>query len=304
MVLRVPSSLATGGSNLLRENEIRRAAGEGLDANRTKVPPWWKTAAGLGILFAFSPALLDLIQQIRSSPSHAYLLLAPILMGLVWMSHQARPASIRRGALPWVLGGAIALELLGLASGTALLVRIGLALAIIAIGMAYRTERIGLYFLALGLIPVPGGITILTSPALETAWGEIGVGVWGWLGYAFRPGGPLIESGGEVLELQAPDSGIVTAFVLAEVAFARSLVKGFGLWRGAAEVFAWTLAALPVQILLVVLAVGTLALGEPRVGRIALTQGPWIVCALGFISWQLYRMGRPRPTRRKAIPNE
>jgi hypothetical protein len=230
---------------------------------------------------AFSPVLADLAGTLVAVDGRLVILVAPALV--VWTTRlQPGPGALRpRRGLALLLAG-LALELFGIALDVWTIARLGLPLA--ALGLAWTTgwPEVRRAALLLFVVPIPISLTTATTPWLESLHARIGEALLGsGLGLDLRASGPLLWSGPDRLELYASDSGIWLAYLLAELAWLRGVLRGTPTPRLLVTCVAWALAGWPAQLLATAIASALLVAGWPAAARSWLDWGAHASIALG-----------------------
>lgn len=242
-----------------------------------------------GLAVAFSPILQDLAETLWENPNQRYVLLSLLLIGILLASG----SRLRHG--PQYPGVGVALlalglmaEMLGIAAGSSLIARGGLPVAMSGVSLIVAGPDPRLLILAFGLVPLPDFLIHATSPGFESL---LSAGA-GWalelMGFHLKVGGPLLHYDGARFELQAADSGIVTAILLAEVGWYSALRADLATSQAVRRALGSALLAVVVQPLLILVCVATLVVGVPEPGRFVMTHGVAILLGLavlaGFLS--------------------
>ena len=188
---------------------------------------------------AFSPIIQNLAVNIRDDPGMRYILLPILLIGLLLRRDPRSHCETRPAAGPGLLIVGLVALVVGIAGGSWGIARIGLPVAML--GMTWVTGRpaVGVILLAFVCVPVPVFVEVMTSPRVESMWGEIGAGVLSRLGAELEVSGPLLRYHGERFELLPSDSGIVTAVVLGQVSWYLSLRAGRAFGQAVARAVCW-----------------------------------------------------------------
>ena len=227
----------------------------------------------LGLAIASSPTIASLAANIRSEPNQRYTLFALFLLVLAFAGHSPHADGSNRPSGWVLLALGLVAQLLGAASSSAFLGNVGLASAILGLGLVLGRPAPAKLALAIGLIPVPGFLYAFGSPAIESALGES----MGWLlrsaGWWVESGGPLLEYQGRRFELNVADSGAVTAICCAEFLWYRDLRAGRPIGEVVRRAIRAGVVGFAAQPVLVLLALTSLPLGFPEVGRFLLSYG-------------------------------
>lgn len=258
---------------------------------------------GAALAAAFSPVFLGLFDSLAEDVGHRHVLLPFLLMIslLVLGVPAGGPAISRRTGIGLIALG-IALELVGLATTTSLIARIGLPLAVLGFSGLFGRPDLRIALLAFGLVPIPDSVKSVASPDLESLIALAAVRVWSGFGVALEAAGPLLRSGGGRLELAPGDSGLVTAVLLAEYGWYSAARKGGDLGACLATAVRWAVAGVVVQPVLVLASTGILALGWPGLGRFGLSHGVSIGLAVLVIRIHFVRLGTAGRATQVAVP--
>jgi hypothetical protein len=256
--------------------------------------------AWLALGCAFGPVLLQLASTIPSTPFAWSVLLAPLLMiaaaagdGAAGASRRSegistagdRSSSIRRALAPALLALGLAIELVGIAGGSPGVARLGLPVAIVGLALWLGAPRARVALLAFWMIPIPFAVHALTSPNLESAYARIGAGIAAALGANVAASGPLLRSGAQHLELDPHDTGLHLALLAAELAWYAALRARVSWRAGVLRMACAALAALPLQLLVVLVAVVLLEAGKVDLAKFWLDDGAWLVVAVLGVTW-------------------
>jgi len=234
---------------------------------------------------AFSPVIRDMAQTLWRNPDQRYVLLSLILIGILVASRWR----LRRG--PQFLGLGVALlvlgltaEMLGIAADSSLIARWGLPVAMLGVSLTVAGPDPRVLILTFGLVPIPDFLIHATSPGFESLLSSGAGWALDLLGFQLKVGGPLLHFDGARFELQAADSGIVTAVLLAEVGWYLALRADLGLSPSIRRALGGALLAVVVQPILVLACVGTLVVGLPELGRFLLTHGVAIFLGVAVLA--------------------
>jgi hypothetical protein len=253
-------------------------------------------ASWIALAVAFSPVLLELGQNVARHAEDRVTLLAPLLLLLALRFEPAvRPPGRRGGALAIALG--ISLELIGLATGSASVARIGLPVA--ALGLARFSGRPAVATAALLVfaVPLPDTLVLLASPALQSATVEA-VGA-----LLVRAGAPLQADGlawigpGKRIVLAPAEGAASLALALATLGWYAGLRAGTGAAGAARRAALLVPLAIPLQIFVMLVAGTLLAADLGDAARFFLRQGGWLALAGIGLLWIECAAARPRPRR-------
>jgi hypothetical protein len=250
--------------------------------------PW------LALLAGFSPVLADLARNLRESPEDACFLLPAVLLVPGALGARAMPpAPLRRDGILLVAAGA-ALEILGIATGSWSLARLGLPLA--ALGVARLRGAPPPAVMALGFlaVPIPDSVLALTSPALESALARAAAGLLHLAGVRIEVVGFSLLADRGRIDVEPSDTGLPLAVVLAAVGWFGAIRRGSVVPIAARQALGCASLALPIQVLGIAWAGLLSALGADLAAWSWLKQGLWVSVALGGLGL-LAR--RPRPAR-------
>jgi hypothetical protein len=152
--------------------------------------------------------------------------------------------------------------------------------------------------LAFGLVPVPVSLEVSFTPMAETALLSAVCAGWRAVGLALSCVGPIAHLGERHLELRYTDAGFALAWVLAQLGWFVAVSRGAGGARPLWGALVGAAAALVVQPLAVVVAIGLFAAGSTPAAHAWLSPGVWIACAAAALGLTL-RSGtlRERPMR-------
>jgi hypothetical protein len=257
------------------------------NAQPARLDPWLLWA---GLLFAFSPTLVDLARHMLDQPWARYAALFPFLFA---RAARARPAGVRRrSGLLWVAFG-MALELFGILGGIPKIGRVGLVLA--AVGLCRHLgwgEWREWVLLALS-VPIPSLALFATSPGAEYALASAASACLNGLGVAgLEVSRSAVHYGGQELALTHFDSGMALVPLLGGISWYGSLRRRLPTRAALVRAIGTGLLGLPGQLVAVVLALLSLPLGAASAGRWALSELPWVIAAgvsLAVIEWGLHR---------------
>lgn len=251
-----------------------------------------------GLVFAFSPVLRDLTENLLDHRDQRYTLLAPLLIGLL-LRHDPASRCIRRiGAGIALLAVGLVAQSIGIAAGSWSIARVGLPFGVLGVALLTGRPSLAMAALVFWAIPVPSSVQFMASPEAESMLGAGAAEVLSWVGLKIDLGGPLLSFGGEHLELTATDNGIITASALSAVGWFVALRSGRSARSAALTAVCWATSVIVVQPIVVVLGVATLPLGVPELGRFLLTHGPCLALALLALLVHAFRRSGAAPLER------
>ncbi len=229
---------------------------------------------GFALAAAFSPVFGGLIRSLGEDPGHRHVLLPLLLtISLLVVGVPSRaPVLPGRAGVVLIVSGVL-LELVGIATATSLIARIGLPLAVLGFSALSGRPDIRIAILTLGLVPIPDSVKTAASPTIEILIANGAARFWSLVGVPIEAAGPLLSSGAARLEISPGDSGLVTLVLLAEFGWYAAVRHGRDTAQALASSMRWALFAGVVQPGLVIACVGSLALGLPGPGRFVLSHG-------------------------------
>jgi len=268
----------------LGESESLEQGGVGLPGQTTRAPSratapsrWHLILVWVAFLFAFSPLLSDLVEHARAHPWAAWNLLFAVPLALL-ARRDSSPESPRRDGYAW-LGMALALEGLAIAGGPLRWGRPAIPLGVLGLARILGRPSLRVAALACWALPLPTFIASVASPLLEYIWLRSAAALLSLFApisvhqaYASWPQG--------VLQLQPADGGLPLALFLSGVGWIYALPIWRGFLRALMTAAWWGLVGLPVQGLVVLIALA-LAVGDrAEVARLWLSWGAFLGCAL------------------------
>ncbi len=234
-----------------------------------------------GLVVAFLPVIHDVAMSLHNNAGQRYVLLSVLLIGLLILRNSdSRFGNERPGIGVTLLVLGLAAQLIGIASGSWSIARVGLPVAMLGISLVTGKPDTKVVVLAFAAVPIPGLVFNATSPWLESILAVAAAKTLALAGIQLDVGGPLLQFDGARFEMLASDNGIVTAVLLGEVGwyFAIRAHRSFG--QAAWQAICWALLAIVIQPLLVLLCIATLPLGVPHLGRFFLTFGVAILLVI------------------------
>lgn len=248
------------------------------------------------LLVAFSPVIHDLGISLVANPEQRYVL-APMVLAVLALAQECRYRSSSRPILgSGVVAIGLVAELVGIASSSWFIARIGFPISIFGTGLILGHRVRFSIPLLVATIPVPEFIVYSTSPFLESMLARWAGNAINLVGGSLEVGGPLFTSKGLRLELSGYDSGVVTAILLAVAGWYGAFRAGRRWADCAGRSLASASLVLLLQPFLVVASATTLLLGYPALGGLLLKYG--LATALGL--WMILRF--PDRVLRSAAP--
>lgn len=231
-----------------------------------------------GLVMAFSPVIQNLGANLVYNSDDCYTLLSVVLVGVLLQKDSCSTAGTQPsvGMILLLLG--FITQLVGIAASSWSIARGGLPIAMLGLSLAMGRPPALVMALSFALIPIPSFIQGATTPYVESMLATGAADFLSRLGSELDIGGPLLQFRGQRFELLPHDNGLVSAIVLAQVGWYRSVRQGSDASICAAHAGAWGLLAIVVQPLAVVVCVASLPLGVPGLGRFCLTHGIWLLC--------------------------
>lgn len=259
----------------------------------------------LGLAIAFSPVLINLVEGLRAYPADRYTLLVPLGLGLhALRARRAREAvesapapAPRVGLGTALIAAGLIVELLGVASASWGIARLGLPLA--ALGVALRLGAPSPLFAVtvFGAIPLPSFVQYAASPEIETAIGGALAAVFSAFGVVLESRGALLYAEGVRFELLATDSGLLTAASLFLGGWFSGLRARLALPRLLRRATGTAALALILHPLLLSIAAALLAAGAADAARTFLTHGATVGVAVWMVVASLAAEAEEPPTR-------
>jgi hypothetical protein len=190
--------------------------------------------------------------------------------------------------------GAI-VQLIGIASGSWSLARIGFPVAVIGLALRFGRPPLTTAVLSVWLLPLPQSVlSLLGRLGLDTHIAGLATGLLNALGAQLNLVGSAIRTPEAQLDLLPRDGGWLLMYVLAGLGWYSAARSGLTLRAAATRAARWAVCGIPLQVIAVLLAVGALALGWPKLARGWLDQGAWIATAVVGLALEEFRHSRDR----------
>jgi len=254
----------------------------------------------LGLLVAFSPVLVNLVQHLEEEAWARYVLVFPFLLALCIAQDSSRPRASALGYVALTLG--ILIELVAIGGSTMVYARPALPLAVIGLCAAFGLASTRTALLACWVIPVPHQVLRMVSPELETALLRPVTGLLDAVGAELRLEGSRVLAPAGELEVFDFDGGLTLVALLVGLGWYAGLRRRCGLFGILRRAVLWGALALQLQLLALLLALLALVLGAPSLGRCFLTHVLWVLVAAVGIAWTEIGVKADRPLARRASP--
>jgi hypothetical protein len=243
-----------------------------------RILPW----VALGC--AFSPVLIQLTHTVPKVYFGWSVLLAPALMISLGVRdrHRALP---RRGWAQALLAIGLLIELIGLAGGSPGIARVGLPVSIVGLVLWTGAPSVKTAMLAFWAVPIPVAIYGLTTPNLESAYAQIGAAFGALLGADIHASGPLMRAGVDHLELDPYHNGLHLTFIMTQLVWYAAVRNGASVLQALGRMVCVAVAAVPLQVLAVLVAVLLLLAGAPEAANLWLDHGAWPLIAILGLVW-------------------
>ncbi len=253
---------------------MTRANDDTADPPRRMAPGHWNALLWLALLFAFAPSLIHWWRSLaESSAERIYALSLAWLAIAAWRSDRVERRTTLGAAL---LAGALVIQMAALTAGVEGLATSAIPLACLGMAAWQGWPRLQSACLAFWCVPLPYSLIELGTPALESIQAAAGSGLGAALGLPSEaPSGPLFLADGARLELSPFDAGYSLAVGLSSAVWLGDALRKTALWRASLRCGIAALAALPIQTVLVAIAVALLAGGDADAARGTLLVGPW-----------------------------
>ncbi len=240
--------------------------------------PW------LALMAAFSPVLVDLAHNLAGFPEDRVTLLAPLLLLLAIRRNGAVQLAGRRDGVVAIAIGA-ALQMLGIIAESWSIARLGLPVA--ALGLARWRGRPRLVVMALlfFVIPLPDSVVSLPSPALETAAARVTSALLRSVGVPVEAIGFSLVTAAEQIALRPESCGTSLAFAFTALGWSSAAVARLDIRRSAFRAALCSLLAVPVQLLVLLLAGALLARGLADAAEFWLYRVAWILASVVGLAW-------------------
>jgi hypothetical protein len=232
----------------------------------------------LALLVGFLPVLAEYLRGFAARYSPASTLLAPVLIALCFWHGKAGEQEPRRIGAMWIAAGLL-LELTGLAARTFTVAWLGFPVAVLGMALWLGSPSWRVAVLAFGLVPPPVSLQLTFSPTLETALLSAACAVWRSVGLAVSCSGPEAQLGAHRLGLGAEHVGWILVPVFVQLGWFVAICAESSTGRALRTALAFGVAALVVQPLAIVIALGLLAVSTPVVAGGWLSHGVWLLGA-------------------------
>ncbi len=236
--------------------------------------PW------LALLLGFSPALVELVQNLAAEPADRPSLLALPLLALCLRGDRGGRS---RPALAYgLVASALGLQVLGVVTATWGLARLSLPLAGLGLAARLGWPSLPAAAIAFWVVPVPDFVTTWTSPGLEVALGATAAAVVGWIGIGAHLDGTAVQLSGATLELRPEEAGAALGHAVSALAWYVAVRRGAGPRGYLARQGLALLALLPLQIASLAVGFGLAQAALPA--RAWLDLGAALVVAGGVVA--------------------
>ncbi|MAG34128.1 MAG: hypothetical protein CL908_24880 [Deltaproteobacteria bacterium] len=232
----------------------------------------------LGLLAAFSPVVLDLVDHVVT---HPWARIGIVFPWLAWIAvHRDRAGTAgRSNRLIWIcLLLAIGIELLAVSGDVLRLGRFGLVIAAVGLVRGAGWAGPASALVLVWLVPLPNAFVGMLSPALETTWGSLSVVLAPGVGLESESRVPAIVAEQARLVLQPEDGGLAMGFGLAGLGWFQAAAAGGNLFDAAGRALRWGVMMVPAQLTIVALASIALAFGSSEgLARSILDEAGWLM---------------------------
>jgi hypothetical protein len=241
-------------------------------------------ASWIALAVAFSPVLVDLGRTVAQSAEDRVIVLAPLLLLL---SLRGEPTTLARGHRDGVLGIAlgIGLELIGLASGSQSIARLGLPIAALGLARLSGWPTLGSTALLFFAIPLPDTLVLLASPALQSAMVEATGALLRGAGASVQADGLALIGPAKRIVLDPAEGMASLALALAALGWYSALRAGTGVGSAASRAALLVPLALPLQMIVMLVTGALLAAGLGGAAGFWLRQGGWLALSLLGLLW-------------------
>ncbi|HME68836.1 MAG TPA: hypothetical protein VKM54_03105 [Myxococcota bacterium] len=266
-----------------------RAAGS--PANQAARSRWHHTFVWIAFLVAFSPLLSDLVDHVRAHPWAAWSLVFAMLLAVLARRDSSHALPRRDGYA--LLGMALVLQGIAIGGGPMRWGRPAIPLGVFGLARILGRPSLRVAALACWAVPLPWSIVRAASPLLEYIWLRVAAATLSSFAPIFVQRASATWPNG-VLSLEPSDGGLPLVAFLSGVGWIYALRTWRGLGRGLVTAAVWGLAALPVQVLAVMIALA-LAIGhKPDAARAWLSWGVFLVCTVLALAVTLRDLRAPR----------
>jgi hypothetical protein len=263
----------------------------------------------IALAVALSPALIDWVQQVTTSPWARGAAVFPLL--LAWsVRDDASPVRPKRDGVAWLALG-LALTLVGVGGGMPRVGRPGIAFAAIGLARAIGFPSTPRMLLAAFAIPIPSQVLAALAPGLEAAVaglvarGATLAGVGAHLDESRLSALRFVSPAG-FLELFPGDGGVSLAWSFAGIGWFAAVQRGAALPGALRAAAGPVLVAFVLQALVLALACGATLFGAAALARAVLDHCVLVatLAALGIAIHSLRTAeagaGAARPLRSRA----
>lgn len=260
-------------------------------------PRSWLLWVALAV--ALSPALIDWVRQVLTSPWARGAAVFPLLL-LLSVSRDETPVRPARDGFAWLVLGLL-LTVVGVGGGMPRVGRPGIALAVIGLARALGFPSTPRVLLAAFAIPIPSQVLGALAPGLEgfvaslVARGAGFAGIEAHVDPMRTSALPLVTPAG-VLELFPGDGGLPLAWSFAGLGWFAAVLRGASTSAALRAVPRPVLAAFALQALVVALACAATLFGAAGPARALLDQWVLVATLAGLgVAVHALRARRPDP---------
>jgi hypothetical protein len=235
-----------------------------------------------GAAVALSPTIAHSVELFADESWPHYVVVAPLLLAICLLNDDgAHSATPNRRIGGGIIALALAVQLVGIASGSWSIARIGLPLAALGVALAVGRPPPLPMILCFWLIPAPNFLVTAATPWAESVLADVAARVVSTLGADVSVSGPLIQIGDAPLELTSAQGGIVTALVLAELGWYSAARDATPSWLAASRrVLLYGSAVAVVQPTAAIVAVLILWWVGSTPAELWMSHGVWLLVAV------------------------